>query len=201
MLDFGSSDILDLSNFPQFDHTLYNSEPGGVVPFGGVINCGLPMPKGIGQLSILDTLLSSRLDNLLNAGRRDLKTSLSKAVSDLGTLEAIRRQDPISQHGASLIMQALRSIPDRMLRRETFPPFIHPQWHRQTLPEPLVVCMTIAHMFATGNREIRPFLWRSIKEEQIRVLLEVRVIHIYRISGPSMSQVVNIVDFDSATIV
>lgn len=172
-LDFGNGDVLDLPDIPQFDGSPYGGG-GGLVPLDGVANQGLPLLRGIGQLSTLDMLLSSRLDSLLAAGGADPGPSLiSGAVGDLGTLEKIRRRDPTSQQGASLILQALRSVPARMLHRETFPPFIHPQWHRPTLPEPLVVCMVIAHMFATGNQAIRPFLWRSILAEQTRLLREV----------------------------
>ncbi|KIM97235.1 hypothetical protein OIDMADRAFT_168993 [Oidiodendron maius Zn] len=98
------------------------------------------------------------------------------SIYTVGTLEHVRILDPVAQHGATLVMQALRAIPEKMLRRETFPPFIHPHPHRQALPEPLAICMRIAQIFATRTLDIRSFIWRTIKAEQARVLTEVNTL-------------------------
>ncbi|KAI9684602.1 MAG: hypothetical protein M1822_005690 [Bathelium mastoideum] len=80
--------------------------------------------------------------------------------------------DPVANFTASLIMEMLLAFPEMMLRRETLPPFIHGHWHRtpiateSSLPEPLVNCMGIAQVFASQNAESRPFLWRTIRNEQ-----------------------------------
>ena len=65
-----------------------------------------------------------------------------------------------------------------MLRRETFPWFIHPQSQllsepaRTALPEALSTCMSIAQMFALRTSETMRFLWRAIKTEYRRLLSE-----------------------------
>ncbi|KAH8671728.1 hypothetical protein BX600DRAFT_459593 [Xylariales sp. PMI_506] len=87
-------------------------------------------------------------------------------------LAPIPRPSSTGRQIARLISQALRSYPIMMLRRETFPPFIHPHWHRSTLPVSLANCMGMAHIFASRSTETRPFLWYSIKAETKRFLDE-----------------------------
>jgi hypothetical protein len=95
-------------------------------------------------------------------------------------LGRLRITDPVSQHSASLVVQTLRAFLQMMLRRQTFPPFIHPHWHppstaiRAGVPEPLANCMSVAHMFASLTSETKPFLWRTIRAEQRRFIDEVR---------------------------
>lgn len=80
--------------------------------------------------------------------------------------------DPVSKVTANIVMQMLCAFPQGMLRRETFPPFLHPHWSctsgatESTLPEPLVNCMGLAQVFASHNPDTRPFLWHSVKAEQ-----------------------------------
>lgn len=94
-------------------------------------------------------------------------------------LARLRMSDPVSQHNTTLVIQALRAFPRMMLRRQTFPPFIHPHWHRPStatkiaLPEPLANCMSVAHIFASLTSETKPFLWRTIRAEQRRFIDEV----------------------------
>ncbi|KAK1634171.1 hypothetical protein BDP81DRAFT_463221 [Colletotrichum phormii] len=59
-----------------------------------------------------------------------------------------------------------------MLRRSTFPPFIHQYQDKSHLPEPLANCMGIAILFASRNADTSPFLWQSIQREQERNLSE-----------------------------
>jgi hypothetical protein len=74
----------------------------------------------------------------------------------------------------------LRSFPTMMLRRETFPWFIHP--HSQLLskstgaplPEALSNCMSIAQMFASRTSETKYFLRQTIRAEHRRFMSEVR---------------------------
>ncbi|EFX02022.1 c6 zinc finger domain containing protein [Grosmannia clavigera kw1407] len=75
--------------------------------------------------------------------------------------------DPVHRYGTRLMVQVLRSYPAMMLRRETFPPFIHARNGRgtQTLPAPLANCMGIAQLFAGRSPETRSFLWHSIRCE------------------------------------
>ncbi|KAF2627238.1 hypothetical protein BU25DRAFT_393973 [Macroventuria anomochaeta] len=87
-------------------------------------------------------------------------------------LSPISRSDPVKNCTASVAMQMLRAFPQMMLRRETFPPFIHGHWYRPmsamepALPEPLVNCMGVAQVFVSHNLETKPFLWRLIQSEQ-----------------------------------
>lgn len=81
--------------------------------------------------------------------------------------------NPVAESSANMIRQALRSYPQMMLRRSTFPPFIHPHQDKTRLPEPLANCMSIAVLFDSRNQDTRPFLWKSVREEQERNLREV----------------------------
>jgi Fungal Zn(2)-Cys(6) binuclear cluster domain len=99
----------------------------------------------------------------------------------LAFLARLRMPDPVSQYSAILVVQTLRALPQMMLRRQTFPPFIHPHWHhsstatRTAVPEPLANCMSVAHIFASLTSETKPFLWRTIRAEQCRFIDEVRL--------------------------
>ena len=75
-----------------------------------------------------------------------------------------------AQHSADLIVEALYAIPDQMLRRETFPPFIHPHWSHSALPESLAVCMHLASIYSSRAPDLRAFLWRTILIEQKRAV-------------------------------
>ncbi|KAH8690511.1 hypothetical protein BGW36DRAFT_388879 [Talaromyces proteolyticus] len=84
-------------------------------------------------------------------------------------LAPIPMSDPVSRFSAGSIMQMLRAFPQMMLRRETFPPFIHGHWHRSSkepsLPKPLINCMALAQVFISHNLDTRSFLWHSIRME------------------------------------
>lgn len=93
----------------------------------------------------------------------------------------LQMERPLVQHNADLVIQSLRSFPALMLRRETFPWYIHQ--HSQllskpttaALPEALSNCMSIAQMFALRTSETKPFLWRIIRAEYRRLSNEVRI--------------------------
>lgn len=99
----------------------------------------------------------------------------------LDFLSPITRSDPVKNCTASVAMQMLRAFPQMMLRRETFPPFIHGHWYRpmsameSALPEPLINCMGVAQVFVSHNLEIKPYLWRMIQSEQISMAKKVRL--------------------------
>ncbi|RBA22372.1 hypothetical protein FPRO05_00719 [Fusarium proliferatum] len=65
-------------------------------------------------------------------------------------------------------MQMLYAYPQMMLRRQTFPPFIHPHWHLKTLPETLGNCMSLCQLFAARTPETQSFLWRMVAAEEER---------------------------------
>lgn len=93
----------------------------------------------------------------------------------------LQMERPLAQHNADLVIQSLRSFPAMMLRRETFPWYIHQ--HSQilskpttaALPEALSNCMSIAQMFALQTSETKPFLWRTVRAEYRRLSNEVRI--------------------------
>lgn len=75
---------------------------------------------------------------------------------------------------ARLVHQMVMAFPQMMLRRQTFPPFIHPHWQDQYLPEALASCMSISQLFASRTPETRAFLWRTVDAEEKRFLDEAR---------------------------
>jgi Fungal Zn(2)-Cys(6) binuclear cluster domain len=83
----------------------------------------------------------------------------------------LQTERPHAQHNANLIIQSLRSFPMMMLRRETFPCFIHShsplssESAKSALPEALSTCMSIAQMFTSRTPDTKPFIWRTIKSE------------------------------------
>ncbi|KAF2020806.1 hypothetical protein BU24DRAFT_456839 [Aaosphaeria arxii CBS 175.79] len=92
--------------------------------------------------------------------------------------EALLLERPLAQHNVDLIIQALRCFPTMMMRRETFPWFIHRQSQlfsasKTTLPEALATCMGIAHMFTLRTPETRPLVWKSISTEHQRLSKEI----------------------------
>jgi hypothetical protein len=95
-------------------------------------------------------------------------------------LSPIPMPDPASNCAAVVVMQMLRAFPQMMLRRETFPPFIHGHWYCPSdstdspLPKPLVSCMGIAQVFASRNLDTRPFLWLMVQGEQRSAAAKVR---------------------------
>lgn len=77
-----------------------------------------------------------------------------------------------AQYHATFVIQSLRSIPAMMLRRETFPWFIHrhtemicSKSNGTCLPEALSACMSIAQLFAARTYETKPFLWKTIRSQ------------------------------------
>ncbi|KAL7934393.1 hypothetical protein V8C35DRAFT_41320 [Trichoderma chlorosporum] len=63
------------------------------------------------------------------------------------------------------LAHAIYAFPQMMMRRQTFPPFIHGHWHLQELPETLANCMSISQIYAARSPETKPFLWRMIGAE------------------------------------
>lgn len=89
--------------------------------------------------------------------------------------------DPVAQNNATIILQALRSYPQIMIRRETFPPFIHPRWNdisastKTISSKSLSTCMTIAKSFYSIPSEARSGMWDIIQSEEERFTDEVSV--------------------------
>ena len=99
--------------------------------------------------------------------------------SDSNVLAILQVARPRAQYHADLVIQSLRSFPTMMLRRETFPWFIHP--HSQllseptsdALPEALSACMGVAQVFVSRTLETKSFVWRTIRAEHCRFRQEV----------------------------
>lgn len=105
--------------------------------------------------------------------------SLSVATENPYSLAVLHAERPHAQHNADIVIKSLRSFPTMMLRRETFPWFIHPHSHlpsrtRAALPEPLSACMSIAQMFASRTSETKHLLYRAIRAEYRRCTDKVR---------------------------
>ncbi|KAM0221331.1 hypothetical protein ACHAQD_005234 [Fusarium lateritium] len=91
-----------------------------------------------------------------------------QTLSSKGSLARVSNRLSSLQRASRVIMQMLYAYPQMMLRRQTFPPFIHPHWHEERLPETLSNCMSIAQLFAARTPETEPFLWRTISTEEER---------------------------------
>ncbi|KAF2479363.1 hypothetical protein BDY17DRAFT_37184 [Neohortaea acidophila] len=124
------------------------------------------------QIDVLNLINQSYLPRDLNPLQRAAITNTPidrlNSTTNTGFLTRLRKTNPVAKHSANLVIDALCAIPEQMLRRATFPPFIHAHWHRQTLPQPLAVCMRIAQMFALRTPDVTPFIWRTILAEQRR---------------------------------
>jgi hypothetical protein len=193
ILNFGDNGILDHSDILPFDQSLHsvrfedlpivNSRDDILISYADNQNYDQrPGSRSIDQQNELATFTNSGQSSTLKLSTvlpldyltiNNFAANYVASMDSVGTLAHFRISDPVSRQGATLVMQALRAIPESMLRRETFPPFIHPQLHRQDLAEPLAICMRIAHLFATQTSDIGSFVWRTIRTEQIRVLEEV----------------------------
>jgi hypothetical protein len=94
----------------------------------------------------------------------------SKQITCL-RMKAYRKERPLAQHSANIVIRALRTFPTMMLRKETFPWFIHQQSHLlnppsnedRNLPEALSTCMGIAQIYASGSTETKSFAWRTMR--------------------------------------
>lgn len=86
-----------------------------------------------------------------------------------------------AQHVVQLIAQSLRAIPTMMLRRQTFPAFVHRRSKhargdaQSDLPTAITACMSLAHVFAVDTSETRSFLWPAIRKEYTHFLEQVSV--------------------------
>jgi hypothetical protein len=121
---------------------------------------------------------------------------------DSNRLAILQRERPYAQHNANIVIRSLRSFPTMMLRRETFPWFIHPHSQvfpkpaRATLPEALSTCMSIAQMFASRTPETKGILWRTIRVEFRRFVREVRNIPILCPSHSNLLKMIHMSMFE-----
>jgi hypothetical protein len=105
-----------------------------------------------------------------------LTLSRQRIASLKQALQPLPSEIAVFRHNTYQILESVRAYPLMMLRRETFPPFIHAHWFNEgspALPEALGHCMSIAHMFAWRNEETRPFLWTAVEGEVRRLVMKV----------------------------
>ncbi|EHK20645.1 uncharacterized protein TRIVIDRAFT_69347 [Trichoderma virens Gv29-8] len=110
----------------------------------------------------------------LTAYRSDLLDSSSSMA-----LENIHPGSLSSNFAVDQLTHAIHAFPQMMMRRQTFPPFIHAHWHMPEMPETLANCMSIAQIYATRTPETRPFLWRMIGAELQRFQGEAQSASVY----------------------
>lgn len=131
-------------------------------------------------------------------------TLLQSNVNPAATLQPER---PIALYNANLVIQSLRSFPAMMLRRETFPWFIHRQSQLLSmssptaLPEALSDCMSIAQMFALRTPETRPFIWQAIRTQYMRWCNEVRNLSIVKFYGSDCRKMYQMSQYELLAVV
>jgi hypothetical protein len=127
--------------------------------------------------------LSQQVQDMLRESDLRLDVSLSYDLSPFTPITEIapysfnvNRMSSVSKAYAKMIIDMIRPYPQMMMRRETFPPFIHP--HLTTngedgLPFPLKNCMSIAQMFFGQNADTRSFVWSTIRNEMNDLVMNV----------------------------
>lgn len=157
-----------LSEGQQFMDCLVPSESldASHEPNDAAADCTSPITTWPASNSVwvTDTLGMSTFDPF-----GDLRINIPReSLSVKGDLTRVSNRLSSLQHASRLIMQMIYAYPQMMLRRQTFPPFIHPRWHQKHLPEALGNCMSIAQLFAARTPETGPFLWKMIDAEEGR---------------------------------
>ncbi|KAI1191353.1 hypothetical protein F5B17DRAFT_307020 [Nemania serpens] len=99
-------------------------------------------------------------------------TTISKLlISAPPPLAADLRTDPRHQVSAVFLLDIIRGIPHMMSRRETFPAFIHGQWHKPELPTTFANCMRISQLFLarSATPRGRELFYSALSEERTRL--------------------------------
>lgn len=99
-------------------------------------------------------------------------------ANDLLAFQYRSYSSPVQRNSAATLARLLSSYPTMMLRKETLPPFIHPQCvpgdQKDTqLLHPLAKCMEIAHTFKYRTPQNSEMVWKVIKAEHERLSTEV----------------------------
>ncbi|KAF4333500.1 C6 finger domain protein [Fusarium beomiforme] len=147
-----------------------------IIPSGNLVNChqlDAPATDFIASMNAtsIDTLElgPASFDAFPLSITNDMQIHMPpRSLSSKGDLTRVSNRLSSLKHVSRVIMQMLYAYPQMMLRRQTFPPFIHPHWHEKYLPEPLANCMSIAQLFAVRTSETQPFLWRMVAAEEER---------------------------------
>lgn len=99
-------------------------------------------------------------------------TTLSKLpITSPPPLAAELLTEPRHQASAMFLLDMIRGIPHMMSRRETFPAFIHGQWHKPELPTTFANCMRISQLFLARSTTPRgrELFYSALSEERTRL--------------------------------
>lgn len=127
--------------------------------------------------------LNQQVQDMLRESDLRLDVSLSYDLSPFTPITEIapynfkmNRMSSASKAYATMIIDMIRPYPQMMMRRETFPPFVHPHLKadgENGLPFPLKNCMSIAQMFFARNADTRSFVWSTIRSEMNDLVMNV----------------------------
>lgn len=95
-------------------------------------------------------------------------SSLIPTEVDKWVLRPALMSNALAENHSRRLIRMLRSIPRMMVRRENFPPFIHPHWQHE-LPAPLANCSMIARLFCTKTANNSALIWNAVRLEQERL--------------------------------
>jgi hypothetical protein len=84
-----------------------------------------------------------------------------------------------TSRSANLMFHTLKSYPLMLLRRNTFPPFIHPsaisfEYVENSSLNPLANCINLVHMIGSWVQGSRKLFWKNVGMECQRICEEVR---------------------------
>lgn len=135
-----------------------------------------PAMAPLEALSSVEETLPNKFDFLSKIRASPAKTALETS----GFLTPLQMSSSAAQCNANYILQMLRPFPQLVVQKSSFPPFIHPfSYNRPTdsqtsiIQEPLANFMGIAQMFVPRTQENSPFVWKTIHNEQGRLLSQV----------------------------
>lgn len=82
------------------------------------------------------------------------------------------RTDPRYQASVLVLLDLIRGLPYALSRRETFPVFIHGQWHMPELPLTLSNCIHIAQLYIARDEspQGRELFYSTMNEERTRLM-------------------------------
>ena len=175
-------------DFPSLDLTMQESLLDGLVTIDGLLGLedhSSAQHQVFADISVVPSDSSGQQPRswctwMQPGAALSIMTENPMMRQNANSIQVLQAERSHAQYSADLIIQALRALPMMMLRRETFPWFIHPHAHfssktsKATLPEALSTCMSVAHMFASRSSETQPFIWRTIRAEHRRSTMEVR---------------------------
>ncbi|KAH7123521.1 hypothetical protein B0J13DRAFT_566738 [Dactylonectria estremocensis] len=201
-----SSCLYPVSHPPieQYGFTFNSASDGLLAPFNNITE--IRKLKGV-VASVQSTYPHSHGDQRLSFESQSPQHHSSESIIHqqiaARDFAHLSYHSPTLKTAATLIVHALYAFPQMMLRRQTFPPFIHPHWHKPCLPEKLASCMSISQLFAVRTPETRLFLWRTINAEEQRFRDEAMTLSAREIQPAVQAMIVYmimaIIDQDSET--